>query len=406
MAKWHQLRKRIHLLCFLVFLALPFCDVVRFDIPQQRFYFFGYELWINEFGIIFFALMFLMFVVIVASMVFGRIYCGYLCPQMIFSEASAWLQLQLRRWLKHRGRGAPWLAGAAFYGALAVASVILAFIFIAYFVPPVDLARRLATLDVHTAAGVCGASVTLITFLDLAFVRLRFCTTVCPYGYLQGMLSDGNTLLVHYRDEGHTCIECKKCVRDCPMNIDIRTSPFQIECVHCGECIDSCETILGRLRKPGLIHYSWGVEGQSRFPLDAKRAILSLVVAFYACGLFAALSMRHAVLVRIAPDRATLYRTGPDGRIYNHFRYTIANRSHQPAAVVFSTQRLPGAAMALAANPVRVKAGETVQGEFDISMPPARHGEFVTHFNLLTSTIPDPVTETFPMTFISPTEAQ
>ena len=402
MAKWHRLRKRIHVLCFLIFLALPFCNVVRFDIPRQRFYFFGYELWINEFGIIFFALMFLMFVVVVASVVFGRVYCGYLCPQMIFSEASAALQLRLRRWLKPRER----LARAAFYAVLAVASVFLSFIFIAYFVEPTDLARRLATLDIHTAAGICGASVTLLTFLDFAFVRLRFCTTVCPYGYLQGMLSDGNTLLVHYRDKNVECIECKKCVRDCPMGIDIRTSPFQIECVHCGECIDSCETILARLKKPGLIHYSWGVEGRSRFRFDAKRIILALVVLFYASGLAVALSMRHAVLVRIAADRATLYRTGPDGRIYNHFRYFIANRSQKPAAVVFSMQELPGATLALAPNPVAVKAGETVQGEFDISAPAGRRAEFVTHFNILASTIPDPVTEAFPLTFISPTEAQ
>ena len=88
MASWHKLRKRIHLLCFLVFLALPFLNVVRFDIPQQRFYFAGYELWINEFAIIFFAMMFLMFLVVASSVFYGRVYCGYLCPQMIFSEAS------------------------------------------------------------------------------------------------------------------------------------------------------------------------------------------------------------------------------------------------------------------------------------------------------------------------------
>jgi len=401
---WHQLRKRIHLICFLIFLALPFCNVVRFDIPHQRFYFCGYELWINEFGIVFFALMFLMFLVVVAAVVFGRIYCGYLCPQMIFSEASAAIQLRLRRWLKPHQR----LAGAAFYAVLAVASVFLAFIFISYFVEPRDLIRRLAALDIHTAAGVCGAAVTLLTFLDFAFVRLHFCATVCPYGYLQGMLSDSNTLMVLYSDPSHDCIECKKCVRDCPMGIDIRKSPFQIECVHCGECIDSCETILARLKtpKPGLIRYSWGVEGKSRFPVDAKRVILACVVLFYAGGLSLALSMRHAVLVRISPDRATLYRAGADGRIYNHFRYSIANRSHQPQAVVFSIRLLPEATLTLPLNPVAVKAGQTIEGEFDISAPSGRRGEFITHFNIVASTIPNTVTDVFPMTFICPTEAK
>ena len=111
---------------------------MRFDIPRQRFYFFGYELWINEFGIVFFALMFLMFLVIVASVVFGRVYCGYLCPQMIFSEAAHALERRFQRWFKpHKV-----LARAAFYVALAAASVFLSFAFICYFVAPLDLARR------------------------------------------------------------------------------------------------------------------------------------------------------------------------------------------------------------------------------------------------------------------------
>src|SRR5579883_3633550 len=114
---FHRLRKAVHLVCFLIFLALPFLDVMRFDIPRQRFYCFGYELWISEFGILFFTLMFLMFGVVVASMLFGRIYCGYLCPQMIFSEASKVLELRLRR----RFRSRPNLGKAVFYLLLGAA---------------------------------------------------------------------------------------------------------------------------------------------------------------------------------------------------------------------------------------------------------------------------------------------
>ena len=404
MANWHQLRKRVHLGCSAIFLVLPFLNVIRFDIPRQRFYFFGYELWINEFGIIFFALMFLMFAIVVSSVLFGRVYCGYLCPQMIFSEASRALESRLGRQFRSRPR----LGRAIFYGVVGVASVFLAFVFISYFVEPRDLARRLARLDIHTAAGISGAAVTLLTFLDFSFLRLRFCTTACPYGYLQGMLADGNTLLVQYRDEQHACIECKKCVRDCPMGIDIRQSPFQIECVHCGECIDSCETILARLKKPGLIRYAWG-EADHRpkgpVPVDAKRVILTAVLLLYGMGLFVSLSMRHAVLVRVAPERAQLYHAGADGRVYNDFRYSIANRSRQPAMVAFSLDYLPGATMNLASNPVAVKPGESVQGNFQISAPAAGRTEFVTHFSVRATNLSERVEDNFPMTFISPTEA-
>src|SRR5262249_57940314 len=133
MANWHRIRKRVHRVCFLIFLAVPLLDVMRFDIPRQRFYFFGYDLWINEFAIIFFALMFLMFLVIAMSIFYGRVYCGYLCPQMIFSEASLAFESKLQRWMVKRGY--PKTAGRAlFYLAVALLSIALAFVFVCYFV--------------------------------------------------------------------------------------------------------------------------------------------------------------------------------------------------------------------------------------------------------------------------------
>jgi polyferredoxin len=240
----------------------------------------------------------------------------------------------------------------------------------------------------------------LITFLDFSLLRLRFCTTVCPYGYLQGMLSDKNTLLVHYRDDTHECIECKKCVRVCPMGIDIRQSPFQIECVHCADCIDACDEIMGKLHKPGLIHYVWGEKGplsaSHRQPWDARRIIVMLVLLGYASGLAVALSLRRPVLVHVAPERAKLYRVGDDGRIYNQFRYTIANRGSKPATVAFSLRDLPGASLTLAPNPVAVKPGDSLQGMFEISEPGAQPHEMVTHFRIVTGD------DTIPMTFLAP----
>ena len=94
---YHRLRKTIHVVCFIIFFLLPLSNLMRFDIPRQRFYFSGYELWISEFAIIFFSMMFLMFVVGRDGHHCGRVYCGYLCPQMIFSEASMALETWLRR---------------------------------------------------------------------------------------------------------------------------------------------------------------------------------------------------------------------------------------------------------------------------------------------------------------------
>jgi polyferredoxin len=236
-----------------------------------------------------------------------------------------------------------------FLAIVGAASTFLAFIFISYFVSPRDVLKSLLSFDIRTAAGISGAAVTLITFLDFTLVRLKFCTTVCPYGYLQGMLSDKNTLLVHYRDDSHACIDCKKCVRVCPMGIDIRKSPFQIECVHCADCVDACGEIMAKLHQPNLIHYAWGEKGplssERKQPWDARRVIVLVLLLCYASGLGVALTLRRPVLVHVVPERAKLYRVGDDGRVYNQFRYTIANRGSKPATINFSVHDLPGACL-------------------------------------------------------------
>lgn len=415
---YHRLRKFIHLFCVAVFFALPFANLMRFDIPHQRFFFFGYELWISEFSIVFFSLMFLMFLIAAMAMFYGRVYCGYLCPQMIFSEASLTLESKITRTVnKHVRWNASkrkWLSRTLFYSIAALASVILAFVFISYFVEPRDLFHRLLQLDVRTAGGLAGAATTLLTLLDFLFLRQRFCTTVCPYGYLQGMLGDGDTLIVQYRDENRECIECKKCVRICHMGIDIRTSPYQIECIHCGECIDACVDVLGRLGKQGLIHYVWGEHGEKlgtggkswyqRLGIrNGKRVVVLLIILCYGAGLFTALSMRQAVLVRIAPVRTTMYRLGPGGTVYNRFRLQLANRGHVQAIAQFSIEGLPGITFSGFENAVVVNPGQTMQQEFEIAAPGSAHVPAgVNHFRLIATVGNEK--DVFEETFITPSQ--
>ena len=419
---YHRSRRIIQFSCFLVFVALPFFNVMRFDIPRQRFYFAGYELWINEFGILFFSMLFMLYVVAAASMLYGRIYCGYFCPQMIFSEASLAVEDRIKKFINKRFIKLPagrrqLMSGILFYAVLLVASVFLAFVFISYFVEPRDLIGRLFTLDIKTAGGIAGAATTLIVFLDFAFVRQTFCKTICPYGYLQGMLGDKETLIVQYRDgqgADKVCIECKKCVRVCHMGIDIRKSPYQIECIHCAECIDACVDVLGRLGKPGLIHYAWGEKGElatdKRTPLlrrlglrDAKRAIVALLLLFYASGLFVVLSMRNNVMVKIAPIRTELYRIGDQGRIYNKFRMTVANRQGKDAELTLTLENLPGAQIELE-QPLKLKPAEERQLQFEISVLPQSLPQGVNHFQIVSRVEAGGETTNNPMTFITPTE--
>ena len=412
---FHRLRKWVQAGCVVIFFVLPLSNLVRFDIPRQRFYFMGRELMISEFGILFLSMMFLLFVIAAMAIIYGRIYCGYLCPQMIFSEAAVSAEDKIKRWvtkyIRWDKQKQAWQSRAIFLAGLSVVSVVLAFVFISYFVEPRYLFRRLMMLDITTAAGIAGATTTLITFLDFWLLRQKFCTTVCPYGYLQGILGDGNTLLVHYRDPKHECIECKKCVRVCEMGIDIRNSPFQIECIHCADCIDACNEIMGKLGKRGLIHYSWGDrelpenlrEGWfSRIGIrDAKRVIVILIMLIYGAGLYLAISMRRAVLVKIAPDRTTMYQIATNGEVANRFRLQIDNRGTDQATVILSIEDLRGARLAETENAIVVNSGGTVQKEFTVVVPPgADLPQGVNHFQLVTKVGAE--RQAFPQTFITP----
>ena len=417
---YHRIRKRFHLAFFLIFIALPFSNLMRFDIPRQRFYFAGIELWISEFSIIFFAMMLLMFVIAASAIVYGRIYCGYACPQMIFSEWSVsvekWAADSIRKrfpkWPMARRKLA---ANGIFYSILAVASVFLAFVFTSYFVEPRDLVARLAHLDLVTTGGITGASVTLITFLDFTLVRQGFCKTVCPYGYLQGMLQDQHTLMVVYRDETSACIECKKCVHVCEMGIDIRDSPYQIECVHCGDCVDACEDVLRKIGHPGLIHYAWGEKGLSapakdepwhhRWGFrDAKRVVILLVLLFYLSGLAVALSMRRPVLVYIAADRSTMYEIQADGRVANRIRIKLANRSSQPVQVRLWVEGIPNADLALVPNPVPLAPGQLVENTVDLRVPRWQGAQDVNQIRILAQPSNAKSPDISEMTFIMPSK--
>jgi len=414
--KFHRVRKTVQTICVIIFILLPLFDVMRFDLPRQRFYFFGAELWISEFAILFLTMMFLWILVAAMAMIYGRFYCGYLCPQMIFSETANTIEKSIVRFVNRRmpesGPGFRRVVAVALFSlVLLPASVFVTFIFVSYFVPPADLLHRLLHLDMRTAGGIVGASVTLITFLDFLLLRQRFCTAICPYGYLQNMLADKHTLLVHFHDPNDECIKCNKCVRACPMGIDIRKSSHQLECTHCAECIDACSGILGKLGNQTVIRYAWGDTEKEAARAnwlrrigfrDGKRIVVAVLLLIYATGLSVVIGMREPVLLHVMPDRAVLYSIGPDGQIHNRFRMLASNRGHAPANVMLSATDLNGAQIQGVDNVLVLEPGATSQKGFDVVVPAASLQPGINRMRILARVLPGNQSQSFAETFFAP----
>jgi cytochrome c oxidase accessory protein FixG len=340
---------------------------------------------------------------------------------MIFSEAAATFQTNVTRKVNKKlsgmSQGARKLiSNAVFYSVLLVASVLLAFIFICYFVTPADLLHRLLSLDIHTAGGIAGASTTLFTLLDFAFVRQHFCTSICPYGYLQGMLADKQTLLVRYDEQAEKCINCKKCERVCFMGIDIRKGSHQIECTHCGDCIDACSEILGKLGREPLIHYSWGDAGsqsgikptwRERTGLrDGKRFVVLGLLVLYACALFVTIQMRQPVMIKVVADRTNLYTLDGAGHVHNSFRFMASNRGTKDAQIKLSAVDLQGAQVVGMSGGIVLKPGESTQQMFDVTASVAAIEPGVNHMRIVAAVAPSQSKDEFPVTFIAPVDTK
>ena len=415
--EFHRIRKTVQAVCFVVFVTLPLFNIMRIDLPRQRFYFFGAELWISEFSIVFLTLMFLWILIAAMAMIYGRFWCGYLCPQMIFSEKANALEKRIIRAVNRKMPNAGprlrrFIAAVLFGIVLLPASVFVTFVFVSYFVPPLDLFHRLLSLDIRTSAGIVGASVTMVTLLDFALLRQRFCTAICPYGYLQNMLKDKHTLLVHFHDPNEECIKCSKCVRACPMGIDIRKSSHQLECTHCAECIDACSGILGKLGTQTLIQYAGGDSGTRAEPegnwfrrigfRDGKRVAVLVLLLVYATGLSIAISVRQPVLLRIMPDRITLYSIAPDGKVHNRFRMVASNRGRVQASVSLSVADLNGASIEGITQRKILEPGQSIQQQFDVVVPSSSLHPGINKLRISADVTPGKAGQQFSETFFAP----
>lgn len=378
----HSVRRRLIQMAFLAaFALLPLFDLFRFDFPAGRLHLFRQEIWLDEWALVWLALMFGMWVVGAASLVLGRVYCAYACPQMVFTEIAhdidALAKLSTRRLdPKWRRRAARVLA----LFLVALVSTVASVLMMAYFAPLPDVLARLARLDVGLWVGAIGAISTVLAFLDLAFVRESFCQSVCPYGLLQGVIEDGRSLHVRLDPALGECIDCQACVRVCPMAIDIRAGSFQIECTRCGSCIDSCDTILARLKpaRAGVLRFDLG--GFSLRSWDLKRTLVGASTLAFGLALALAVARREPVALHLSPvyEAAAARATGE--LVESRYLLRASNRSHGPVVLSVRLEGLPASAALSGLEDPSLAPGVERKFELVVSVPRADVGASVTPF--------------------------
>ena len=320
-----------------VILGLPFIRIngesaLRFDVPSLRLHFFGVSLWMEEFFLVLMAIVFFTLLLFLVTLLFGRIWCGWLCPQTVLLDFTAFVH---RAGL--RGASQKLLSYLPTLGLAALVGVSL----IWYFVSPYEFIPRLAAGSLGTLLWGFWIVLTIIIFLDLAFLRHRFCATVCPYSMMQSTLYDKHTMVIAFdEDRKADCRDCKACVTCCPVDIDIRDG-LNRACITCAECVDTCGSIMDVRGLKSLIGYRFGLKGEGFSLFRASPLILFAVTALFLVLTLHLSASRIALAVTVLPNRDFPPRISRTGEVVNGYLLSVRNRGRDPVSFILEA-RSPG----------------------------------------------------------------
>ena len=312
-------------------------SVLRIDIPHLNLHLFGQTLRIEELYLILFFTLAFGLIFLLLTMVLGRVWCGWLCPQTTLVDLAEWMARTLGLKLQHnRLHGALWRKLLLHVGYQILAFLVAANL-LWYFIVPQQFFVQLVSFDLHYATWITLVLIYLLIYLDLALVRRLMCSEFCPYGRFQTALVDKATLTLHLPDsELKRCIECGSCVRACPMEIDIRRG-YQVECINCGRCLDACRQVMTKRCEPGLIRYSFGMSGAGAKALfNPRTVLLSLTIVVMLTILVVAIVDRPSVSLKVSVSYTAATRLLADGQQGTFFNAWVNNRSQ--SAAVYSLQ--------------------------------------------------------------------
>jgi len=329
-------RKLVGILEGIVILGLPFVTIkgqsaLRFDVPSLRLHFFGITLFMDQFFIVLVASVFVVFLLIFVTLLFGRIWCGWVCPQTVLIDYT--------RVIDNHGKNGAFFSSISYSVVLVISAVVSANL-IWYFISPYVFFERFFQWRLGQGIWELWIVLAAIIFLDYAFLRHKWCSTVCPYAKLQSVMFDEKSLVIAF-DPGRKeeCMNCMACVKSCPVGIDIRKGP-DAACINCAACIDRCTMMMKPKKRKSLVGYFWGLPGGVTKGILRTNALLAGLLAAAAFLFLIYLVMARTTLELTVLPNSNFYPRIVNKTAVNSYILSIRNRGESDEEVYIAVEGL------------------------------------------------------------------
>jgi len=387
---------------------------VLFDLPARKFFVFGLTFWPQDFFYMTWLLVMAGLSLFFFTALAGRLWCGYACPQTVWTEVFLWLERKAEGDRNRRMKldAGPWnrekIARKSLKQFLWVTFALwTGFTFVGFFTPIRDLAGEVVRFDLGAWEAFWIGFYALATYGNAGYLREQVCKYMCPYARFQGAMFDRDTLIISYDEERGEprggrrkgadptalglgdCIDCMACVQVCPTGIDIRHG-LQVGCIACAACIDACDVVMDKMSyAKGLIRYTSenALSGKPARVLRPRTLLYAIVLGALFSGFVWSVTHRSMLLAEVIRDRNALWRPGPAGSIENSYTIKLVNKADralelkvhidaQPNLALVGDDEIEIDAGAVASIPLTLRAtAGSMHGRQNVTLEFIEHSE-------------------------------
>ena len=393
--RFYNARNIISAILLLILVVTPFIKInnrplMLFDFLNRKFILFGIYFGPHDFHLFVIAMIATIVFIILFTAIFGRVFCGWACPQtifmeMVFRKIEYWIEGDARDQIKLNTQpmnankfSKKFIKHLVFFGI----AFFISNIFLAYIISLDELIKIVTDPPSEHIQGLIAITIfSGVFYFIFSSFREQVCTIVCPYGRLQGVLLDRDSIVIAYdnvrgelrgkiikdEDQSHLgdCIDCYQCVVVCPTGIDIRNG-IQLECVNCTACIDACDDIMDKIKKPrGLIRYAStnSIEKKTKWTLTPRAISYSLLLTVLLGVLTFLLLNRSDFSINVLRTPGLLFQEQPDDIVSNIYDLNIVNKSFDEIPIALRLENIQGE-LKLIGKEIIMKPQEIVDAKF------------------------------------------